>query len=108
MFVSEIDGAIAVGFTTGYVPKSTDGKLADRSCLAESCEVLTLVRYEVVRAKTIFQLFFCSLNNFTSCFRFLSGAGIAEDMRAELKFPHAHPITINMEESSREEAIEAG
>jgi hypothetical protein len=29
-------------------------------------------------------------------------------MRAELKFPHAHPITINMEESSREEAIEAG
>jgi hypothetical protein len=29
-------------------------------------------------------------------------------MRAELKVPHAHPIKINIEESSREEAIEAG
>ncbi|KAF9681736.1 hypothetical protein SADUNF_Sadunf05G0033800 [Salix dunnii] len=79
------------------------------SCLAESCEVLAVVRYEVVRAKTNFQLFFCSLNNFTSWFRFLDGAGLTEDMRAELKVPHAHPITINIEDvTSRAEAIEAG
>jgi len=76
------------------------------SCTAECCEVLTVVRQEVIFAETFFQLFFCSLNNFTPRFRSLGGGAIrAHGMRSDTKNHSGHIIIISTEESSVEEAL---